>query len=93
MMCRQPMDDLRHAREAILSRLQYDVCEDSLIMRSIRWKCPEGTPEVWLSEMRHIVSTSRYLESLFSSFSYYVECCLGFTAERVTSYYGRLWND
>lgn len=93
MRYRQPSDDLRHAREAVLSGLRYEVCEDSLIMRSIRWKYPEGTPELWLNELRRIVMTSRYLETLFSSFSYYVECCLGYTAERVTSYYGRLWND
>lgn len=87
------MDDLQHAKQAILAHLHYEVCEDSLIMRSVRWKCPKGTPEVWLKEMRRIVSTSRYLDTLFSSFSFYVECCLGFTAERVSAYYGRLWNE
>ena len=87
---RMPTDDLQHVKESVLAHLQYDVCEDSLVMRVLRQHRPEWGDEELMKELRGYVSCSRYLDSLFSSLSFYYECCLDYTAERVAAFYGRV---
>lgn len=83
MMGRQPSDDLLHAKEAILKHGSFPVCEDSLVMRMVRRKLPQGDEEEWMTEVRRTVATSPFLDSLLSSFSFYVECCLDYMTEQV----------
>lgn len=90
---RQPSDDLLYAKEAVLENGSFAVCEDSLLMWMVRRKLPRGNEEEWMMEVRRIVATSPFLDSLLSSFSFYVECCLDYMTEQVREQFPEEMNE
>lgn len=83
IMIRQPSDDLHHLDQCYRRYIEAGVLDQSSFAHRMKNKHPSmQVRECMIKE----IDTSRYLQSMFTSFSFYYQCALNYSYMRIRNF-------